>query len=67
MIKIAASRKASKPTDSPGLDQTQTAHSQTSADTPAPAYRSARTGAAVMDTGGQESKEGCEGEREEDG
>ena len=43
MIKIAASRKASKPTDSPGLDQTQTAHSQTSADTPAPAYRFART------------------------
>ena len=43
MITIAASRKASKPTASPGLDQTQTAHSQTSADTPAPAYRSART------------------------
>ncbi|MFR4259750.1 hypothetical protein [Gemmiger formicilis] len=67
MIKIAANRKASKPPDSPGLDQTQTAHSQTSADTPRPGVQVRADGAAVMDTDGQECKEGCEGEREEDG
>jgi len=39
----AADSMPTQPSDSPGLDQTQTAHSQTSADTPAPAYRSART------------------------
>ena len=34
---------------------------------PRPGVQVRADGAAVMDTGGQECKEGCEGEREEDG